>query len=37
MAGKPGRSGKASTSTKPKPGGKPDGRLSANKGKAKGK
>jgi hypothetical protein len=33
MAGKKGRSGKAKTSTKPRPGGKADGRLKGNKGK----
>lgn len=31
MAGKKGRSGKASTSTKPKPGGKKDMRLKENR------
>lgn len=31
MAGKPGRSGTRKTSTKPKPGGKKDKRLTGNK------
>jgi hypothetical protein len=35
MAGKKGRSGRASTSTKPKPGGKADGRIKGNKAKGK--